>query len=135
VIKRLYEFNFGFQPELDKKAYRKQLNFEFLKNSESIIFIVQSGVGKSRYGILIRLKTCKHRVRCLLNWTAYSRMEQIRVAASTDVIASGVKKSQITKWSLKRRTATSVKRPPRDDIKRGGIAALFTLFIPRNDNF
>ena len=48
VIKRVEEFDFSFQEELEEKEYKRLLDFEFVENGENVIFIGPPGVGNYR---------------------------------------------------------------------------------------
>jgi DNA replication protein DnaC len=56
VLKHLEEFDFNFQTTITKRQINKLLDFSFMDNRESIVFIGPSGVGKTHLAISIGIK-------------------------------------------------------------------------------
>lgn len=55
-IKQLEDFDFSFQPSIDKKSVATLATCQFIKNKENVLFIGASGTGKSHLSISIALK-------------------------------------------------------------------------------
>ena len=91
VIKTVEGFNFGFQKELDEKAYRKLLDFEFVRNGENVIFIGPPGVGKSHLAIALGVKACQQRIRTLFIQTS-ELTEELKIAKISKTLSSYIDK-------------------------------------------
>lgn len=61
--KLLKDFNYLFQPKLNKRLILDLSTMEFLKRKESILFIGNCGTGKSHIARSLGLIACQHRVR------------------------------------------------------------------------
>jgi DNA replication protein DnaC len=64
-LKTLEEFDFSFQPQLDKKLLRELANLNFLTTAHHILFIGPPGVGKTRRAVALGLKAAYARKRTL----------------------------------------------------------------------
>lgn len=62
-IKRLEEFDFSYQPQLDEKLLRELANLNFLQEKKNIIFLGPPGVGKTHLAIAIGIKAAQARKR------------------------------------------------------------------------
>lgn len=62
-IKRLEEFDFSYQPQLDEKFLRELANLNFLQDRKNIIFLGPPGVGKTHLAIAIGIKAAQARKR------------------------------------------------------------------------
>jgi len=49
--KRLADFDFKYQPSLDKAAIREMASLRFIRNAENIVFLGPPGVGKTHLAI------------------------------------------------------------------------------------
>ena len=90
-IKRVEEFDFGFQEELDEKAYRGLLDFEFVRNGENVIFIGPPGVGKTHLAIALGVKACEHRIRTLFIQSG-ELIEELKIAKISKTLSSYIDK-------------------------------------------
>jgi len=63
MIKRLEEFDFSFQPQLDEKLIRELANLNFLEQAKNVIFLGPPGVGKTHLAIALGIKACQQRKR------------------------------------------------------------------------
>lgn len=66
AIRRLEEYDFSFQPQLNEKLIREEAsNLNFLQEAKNIIFLGPPGVGKSHLAIAIGINACKQRKRVM----------------------------------------------------------------------
>lgn len=64
-IKRMIDFEFGYQPSINKKQMLDLQHLAFLEKQENILFIGSPGVGKSHLAISIGVSACEQGVRTL----------------------------------------------------------------------
>lgn len=60
-IKTFSDFDFSFQPQLNKEEILDLKNLRFIENNENILFIGTSGVGKTHLATAIGIETSKAR--------------------------------------------------------------------------
>lgn len=60
-LKTIEDYDFSFQPGLNKKEIEDYLTLRFIDNNENILFIGSSGVGKSHLSTSIGIEAAKHR--------------------------------------------------------------------------
>ena len=60
-IKTFEDFDFEFQPSIDKESILDFASLRFLTNKENIIFIGPPGVGKTHLSVSIGIEVAKHR--------------------------------------------------------------------------
>jgi DNA replication protein DnaC len=65
MIKRLDEFDFSFQPQLDEKLIRELANLNFIEQNKNVIFLGPPGVGKTHLAISLGIKACQARKHVL----------------------------------------------------------------------
>lgn len=65
ILKRLEEFDFSFQPQLDEKRIRELASLQFMEESKNIVFLGPPGVGKTHLAISIALKACQQKKQVL----------------------------------------------------------------------
>ncbi|OOH82096.1 IS21-like element helper ATPase IstB [Leptospirillum ferriphilum] len=65
VVKTLEQFDFGFQPSLDRKVLRELSGMGFVERSENVIFLGPPGVGKSHLAIALGVKAVEAGCRVL----------------------------------------------------------------------
>lgn len=61
-IKEMKDFDFSYQEELNKAEITDFLNHRFLENKENIVFLGNSGVGKTHLATSIGISTAKKRI-------------------------------------------------------------------------
>lgn len=81
-LKELKDFDFSFQPELDENKIRDLATLRFIENKENIVFVGNSGVGKTHLATSLGIIAAKNRVstyfiKCndLLNHLHRARLE------------------------------------------------------------
>ena len=79
AIKQLEEFDFTFQTTITKKQIVRLLDFTFIDNRESVVFIGPSGVGKTHLSISIGVKAIDAGYKVLFT-TALSLIESLDLA-------------------------------------------------------
>lgn len=78
-IKRLDEFDFSYQPQLDEKLIRELHTMNFLEEAKNVVFLGPPGVGKTHLAISLSIKACQMRKRVMF-YTA-ERLKQDLAAA------------------------------------------------------
>ena len=63
IIKRLSEFDYSFQPSINRQQIADFATMSFLDNQENIIFIGSPGVGKTHLSIGLGIEACRQEVR------------------------------------------------------------------------
>jgi DNA replication protein DnaC len=81
AIKRLEEFDFSYQPQLDEKLIRELTNLIFLDEAKNVIFLGPPGVGKTHLAISLGIKACQMRKRVLF----YSAEQLTQELAAAEV--------------------------------------------------
>ena len=64
-IKRMMDFDFGYQPSINKQQVLDLQHLSFLDKQENLLFIGSPGVGKSHLATSIGICACKQGVRTL----------------------------------------------------------------------
>ena len=59
--KRIEDYDFSFQPSVNKKEIEDYVSLRFLENNENILFIGSSGVGKTHLATAIGIEAASHR--------------------------------------------------------------------------
>jgi DNA replication protein DnaC len=60
-LKRLEEFDFSFQPQIDEKLIRELAGLSFMDEAKNILFLGPPGVGKTHLAIALGVKACEQR--------------------------------------------------------------------------
>ena len=60
-LKEIKEFDFSFQPSLDKAKIMDLMTLRFIENAENVIFCGTPGVGKTNLAVSIGIEAAKHR--------------------------------------------------------------------------
>jgi DNA replication protein DnaC len=64
-IKRLEEFDFSFQPQINEKLIKELSNLDFLDQAKNVLFLGPPGVGKTHLAIALGIKAVEERKRVL----------------------------------------------------------------------
>jgi len=75
-LKKLEEFDFSFQPQLDEKLIRELGSLGFLSTAHNVLFVGPPGVGKSHLAIALGLRAATARRRTAF-YTAETLIEQL----------------------------------------------------------
>ena len=59
--KTLNDYDFSFQPSVSENQIRELANLSFIERNENIIFIGNSGVGKTHLAVALGIEAAKHR--------------------------------------------------------------------------
>jgi len=95
-VKKLDEFDFSYQPQLDEKLIRElHNNLNFLDEAKNIIFLGPPGVGKTHLAISIGIKVCQMRKRVLF-YTA----EQLKQELAAAEISGNLQKRLVSLTSI-----------------------------------
>ena len=62
-LKKLEEFDFSFQPQLDERLIRELANMDFLNDGKNIIFLGAPGVGKTHLAIALGVRAAMKQKR------------------------------------------------------------------------
>ena len=77
IKKSLKEFDFDFQPSIDKKQIDELATMRFLENGENIVFLGPPGVGKTHLATALGMAAAKH--RCSTYYiNCHSLIEQLK---------------------------------------------------------
>lgn len=60
-LKEIKDFDFDYQPSIDKKKIMDLMTLRFIENTENIIFCGTPGVGKTNLAVSIGIEAAKHR--------------------------------------------------------------------------
>lgn len=77
--KTLEDFDFKFQPSVNKQEIEDYATLRFLENNENLLFIGSSGVGKTHLATAIGIEAAKHR-KSTYFITCQNLMEQLKKA-------------------------------------------------------
>ena len=89
-LKEINEFDFSFQPSLDKAKIMDLMTLRFLENNENIIFCGTPGVGKTNLAVSIGIEAAKHRY-CVYFITFQDLISQLKKAASENRLDTRIK--------------------------------------------
>jgi len=81
AIKRIEEFDFSFQPQLDEKLIYELASLAFMDEAKNIIFLGAPGVGKTHLAIAIGVNACIQEKRVMF----FSAEELTKQLAAADV--------------------------------------------------
>ena len=78
AVKTLEQFDFGFQPSLDRKVVRELAGLSFVERAENVILLGPPGVGKTHLAISLGVKACEagHRVLYLTMEELLTRLKR-----------------------------------------------------------
>jgi DNA replication protein DnaC len=85
-VKTLDQFEFGFQPSIDRKVIRELAGLVFVERAENVILLGPPGVGKTHLAIALGVKAVEsgHRVLFMTLETLLSRLGRARVENRLD---------------------------------------------------
>ena len=89
-MKTLNDFDFSFQPSLDKAKIMDLMTLRFIENAENIIFCGTPGVGKTNLAVSIGIEAAKHRY-CVYFITFQELISQLKKAASENRLENRIK--------------------------------------------
>lgn len=89
-LKEINEFDFSFQPSLDKSKIMDLMTLRFIENAENVIFCGTPGVGKTNLAVSIGIEAAKHRY-CVYFITFQDLISQLKKAASENRLEARIK--------------------------------------------
>lgn len=80
-VKTLEQFDFSFQPSLDRKVVRELAGLGFVERAENVVLLGPPGVGKTHLGLALGVKAVEagHRVLFLTLETLMTRLRRAQV--------------------------------------------------------
>ena len=89
-LKEINEFDFSFQPSIDKKQIMEFMTLRFLEKNENIIFHGSPGVGKTNLAVSIGIEAAKNR-NCVYFITFENLMLQLKKALNENTLEKRLK--------------------------------------------
>lgn len=89
-LKEIGEFDFGFQPSIDKARIMDLMTLRFIEKAENIIFCGTPGVGKTNLAVSIGIEAAKRRY-CVYFITFQDLILQLKKAASENRLDTRIK--------------------------------------------
>lgn len=89
-LKEINEFDFSFQPSLDKAKIMDLITLRFIENAENIIFCGTPGVGKTNLAVSIGIEAAKHRY-CVYFISFQDLISQLKKASSENRLEARIK--------------------------------------------
>lgn len=89
-LKEINEFDFNFQPSLDKAKIMDLISLRFIENAENIIFCGTPGVGKTNLAVSIGIEAAKKRY-CVYFITFQDLIAQLKKAESENRLETRIK--------------------------------------------
>lgn len=89
-IKEINQFDFGFQPSIDKAKILDLTTLRFLENNENVIFCGSPGVGKTNLAVAIGIAAAKQRY-CVYFMTFQDLIAQLKTAARENRLEKRIK--------------------------------------------
>lgn len=89
-LKEIKEFDFSFQPSLDKAKIMDLMTLRFLEKSENVIFCGTPGVGKTNLAVSIGIAAAKQRY-CVYFISFQDLINQLKKAASENRLDARIK--------------------------------------------
>lgn len=97
--KTLDEFNFAFQPSLDREKILQLRDCRWVANAVNILFAGQSGTGKSHLGIALGMEAIRQGYRVFFTSVA-DLMDQVNLATATATGQSVPLQKKLTKHDV-----------------------------------
>ena len=82
VLKSLDDFDYAFQPSIDRKKVGELSNLRFIDNKENILFLGPSGVGKTHLSTGLGVRACESGYKVL--FTTLNDMVSVLMASMAD---------------------------------------------------
>ena len=82
VLKSLDDFDYTFQPSVDRKKVGELSNLRFIDNKENILFLGPSGVGKTHLATGLGIRACESGYKVL--FTTLNDMVSVLMASMAD---------------------------------------------------
>jgi len=89
--KGLEEFDFAFQPSIDRKVIREFTTLKFIYNAENIVFLGPPGVGKTHLAVAMGMEAIKAGFTVFFA-NASTLVEQLKVASMNDKLETTLRK-------------------------------------------
>lgn len=89
-LKEIKDFNFGFQPSIDKAKIMDFMTLRFIENAENIIFCGTPGVGKTNISVSIGIAAAKQRY-CVYFITFQDLIAQLKKALTENRLDARIK--------------------------------------------
>ena len=89
-LKEINEFDFSFQPSLDKRLIMDLMTLRFLEKAENIIFCGTPGVGKTNLAVSIGIEAAKRRY-CVYFISFQDLISQLKKASSENRLETRIK--------------------------------------------
>ena len=89
-LKEINEFDFSFQPSLDKKLIMDLMTLRFLEKAENIIFCGTPGVGKTNLAVSIGIEAAKRR-HCVYFISFQDLISQLKKASNENRLEARIK--------------------------------------------
>ena len=89
-LKEINEFDFSFQPSLDKRLIMDLMTLRFLEKAENIIFCGTPGVGKTNLAVSIGIEAAKRRY-CVYFISFQDLISQLKKASNENRLETRIK--------------------------------------------
>ena len=89
-LKEIHEFDFSFQPSLDKSRIMDLMTLRFIEKNENIVFCGTPGVGKTNLAVSIGIEAAKHR-HCVYFITFQDLISQLKKAQMENRLDARIK--------------------------------------------
>ena len=96
-IKRLEEFDFSFQPQIDEKRITELGSLQFIEDKQNIVFLGPPGVGKTHLATSLGVKACQQQLKVSF-FTVQNLINELKIAQATNQLVKLMRK--LTKVDL-----------------------------------